>query len=176
MRTAPRGAEARAGTARDGHGVVVVPAFPGLGAHGWDAEWRGAIAGLTRDAGAAGIAQATFDACIFQGRDLIEAMRADAPSAFVDPALRVDGGMAKSAWSGHRRADLTGISVRRASYSETTALGAALFAGVGAGVYGSVDEAVKARPEAELLTPSVDTVTREAAYARWLDALPRVRS
>src|SRR6478736_6468075 len=73
----------------------------------WDAEARGAIFGLTRDAGAAEIAAATFDSCVFQGRDLIEAMRADAPSAFEDAALRIDGGMAKSAWFSQRLADLT---------------------------------------------------------------------
>jgi glycerol kinase len=134
------------------------------------------VFGLTRDAGLAEIAQATFDSCVFQGRDLIEAMRADAPSAFEDAALRIDGGMAKSAWFSQRLADLTGLPVHRASYQETTALGAALFAGVGAGVYGTVEEAVKARPEAEVLTPAVGVNAREEAYARWLDALPRVRS
>jgi glycerol kinase len=172
----PRGAEALARAARGGHGVVVVPAFTGLGAPWWDAEARGAIFGLTRDAGLAEIAQATFDSCVFQGRDLIEAMRADAPSAFEDAALRIDGGMAKSAWFSQRLADLTGIPVHRASYQETTALGAALFAGVGAGIYASVEEAVKARPEAEVLKPGLDVATREGGYARWLDALPRVRS
>jgi len=172
----PRGAEALARTARGDHGVVVVPAFTGLGAPWWDAEARGAVFGLTRDAGLAEIAAATFDACVFQGRDLIEAMRADAPSAFEDAALRIDGGMAKSAWFSQRLADLTGIPVHRASYQETTALGAALFAGVGAGLYASVEDAAQARPEAEVLTPTVSVNMREEAYARWLDALPRVRS
>jgi glycerol kinase len=103
---------------------------------------RGAIFGLTRDAGLAEIAAATYDSCVFQRRDLIEAMRADAPSAFERRAqMRIDGGMAKSAWFSKRLADLTGIPVHRASYQETTALGAALFAGVGAGLYGSVEDA-----------------------------------
>jgi glycerol kinase len=172
----PRGAEALARSARGDHAVVVVPAFTGLGAPWWDAEARGAVFGLTRDAGLAEIAAATYDSCVFQGRDLIEAMRADAPSAFEDAALRIDGGMAKSAWFSQRLADLTGIPVHRARYQETTALGAALFAGVGAGVYGSVEDAVRARPEAELLEPALSVVARERAYARWLDALPRVRS
>ena len=60
-------------------GVVLVPAFTGLGAPWWDADARGAIVGLTRDAGLAEIARAAFDACALQTRDLIEAMRADAP-------------------------------------------------------------------------------------------------
>ncbi|MGC4107193.1 MAG: FGGY-family carbohydrate kinase [Thermomicrobiales bacterium] len=64
----------------------MVPAFTGLGAPWWDAEARGAIFGLTRDTGLAEISQAALDACALQTRDLIEAMRADAPGAFGDPA------------------------------------------------------------------------------------------
>ena len=172
----PRAAEALARAAKADHGVVVVPAFTGLGAPWWDAKARGGIFGLTRDAGLPEIAAATFDACALQSRDLIEAMRADAPSAFGDAAqLRIDGGMSKSVWFSQRLADLTGMSVRRASYQETTALGAALFAGVGAGLYASVEEAAEASPAAETLSPSIKDHEREAAYARWLDAVPRVR-
>ena len=172
----PRAAEALARAAKPDHGVVVVPAFTGLGAPWWDAEARGGIFGLTRDAGLPEIAAATFDSCALQSRDLIEAMRTDAPSAFGEAAqMRIDGGMSKSAWFSQRLADLTGIPVRRASYQETTALGAALFAGVGAGLYASVDEAAQASPAAETLTPSIKGHEREAAYARWLDAVSRVR-
>jgi len=104
-------------------------------------------------------------------------MRADAPGAFGEAAqLRIDGGMSKSAWFSQRLADLTGVSVRRSSYQETTALGAALFAGVGVGLYGSVEEAAEVSPAAETLTPVLEGHEREAAYARWLDAVPRVRS
>ncbi|WP_297508080.1 glycerol kinase GlpK [uncultured Caulobacter sp.] len=172
----PRAAEALARAAKPDHGVVVVPAFTGLGAPWWDANARGGIFGLTRDAGLPEIAAATFDSCALQSRDLIEAMRADAPSAFGDAAqMRIDGGMSRSAWFSQRLADLTGIAVRRASYQETTALGAALFAGVGAGLYASVEEAAEVSPAAETLTPSIAAHAREAAYARWLDAAPRVR-
>jgi len=172
----PAGAEALARTAKPDHGVMVVPAFTGLGAPWWDPDARGAIFGLTRDSGRAEIAAATYDSCALQTRDLVEAMRADAPHAFHDGAeLRIDGGMAKSAWFSQRLAELNGLPVRRASYHETTALGAALFAGVGAGVYADVEEAAKARPDSELLTPSNDKHGRESAYARWLDAVPRVR-
>jgi len=173
----PRSAEALARSAKADHGVVVVPAFTGLGAPWWDAKARGAIFGLTRDAGLPEIASATYDACALQSRDLIEAMRADAPDAFLGEAqLRIDGGMSKSAWFCQRLADLTGLPVARASYQETTALGAALFAGLGAGVYDSVETAAKARPAAEDLKPAMAVHAREAAYARWLDCVPRVRS
>ena len=173
----PRAAESLAKTAKPDSGVVVVPAYTGLGAPWWDAGARGGIFGLTRDSGLAEITAATFDACALQTRDLIEAMRADAPHAFGDGAeLRIDGGMSQSPWFSQRLADLTGFPVRRASYQETTALGAALFAGLGAGLFSSVEEAASARPDAELLTPTKDSHRRETAYARWLDAVPRVRS
>ncbi|WP_411286612.1 glycerol kinase GlpK [Phenylobacterium sp.] len=173
----PQAAEKLAAGARDDLGVVLVPAFTGLGAPWWDANARGAIFGLTRDAGRAEIAQAAFDACALQTRDLIEAMRADAPDAFHGQVeLRIDGGMSRSAWFSQRLADLTGIGVGRATYQETTALGAALFAGIGAGVYRDVEAAAASRPKTESFTPAMDVHRREGAYARWLDAVERVRS
>ncbi len=173
----PQAAERLAAQARDDLGVVLVPAFTGLGAPWWDAGARGAIVGLTRDAGLPEIARAAFDACALQTRDLIEAMRADAPQAFEGAVeLRIDGGMSRSAWFSQRLADLTGIGVGRATYQETTALGAALFAGVGAGVYADVEEAASSRPRTEAYAPAMDEAPRQAAYARWLDAVARVRS
>ncbi|PZQ65037.1 MAG: glycerol kinase [Phenylobacterium zucineum] len=173
----PRAAEALAAEANDELGVVLVPAFTGLGAPWWDAGARGALFGLTRDAGLPEIARAAFDACALQTRDLIEAMRADAPKAFHgDVELRIDGGMSKSPWFSQRLADLTGIGVSRATYQETTALGAALFAGVGAGVYRDAAEAAGARPKTEGYQPQMQADPRERAYARWLDAVARVRT
>ena len=173
----PQAAEALAMQAREGHGVVLAPAFTGLGAPWWDAGARGAIFGLTRDSGLAEIAQAAFDACALQTRDLIEAMRADSPDTFAAGVeMRIDGGMARSSWFAQRLADLTGVTVRRAAYQETTALGAALFAGVGAGLYPDVETAAASRPEAEAHAPAMDARTREAAYARWLDAVARIRT
>ncbi len=172
----PKAAEVLAMSARPDHGVVVVPAFTGLGAPWWDPAARGAILGLARDSGLAEICAATFDACALQTRDLIEAMRGDAPHAFDAGAeLRVDGGLTRSAWYCQRLADLTGLPVQRATYQETTALGAALFAGLGAGVYATPEEAVAVRPKTERIEPGLDAHAREAVYARWLDAIPRVR-
>lgn len=173
----PASAEQLAQAAREDHGVVVVPAFTGLGAPWWDAGARGAITGLTRDAGLAEICRATFDACAWQTLDLIEAMRSDATDAFGPGVeLRIDGGMSRSAWFAQRLADLTGVSVCRASYLETTALGAALFAGLGAGLYGSMEEAAEARPTTDHAKPAWDADARAAGYARWRAAVQRVRS
>lgn len=171
----PQAAEALAMGARDDLPVVLVPAFTGLGAPWWDANARGAIFGLTRDAGRPEIARAAFDACALQTRDLIEAMRADAPQAFKGQVeLRIDGGMSRSPWFSQRLADLTGIGVCRATYQETTALGAALFAGLGAGIYRDMEEAAAARPATEAFRPLMAPDPRERAYARWLDAVNRV--
>jgi glycerol kinase len=173
----PSAAEKLAQSARPDHGVVLVPAFTGLGAPWWDANARGAIFGLTRDAGLAEIAHAALDASALQTRDLIEAMRADAPQALASGAeLRIDGGMARSLWFSQRLADLTGVGVSRATFQETTALGAALFAGLSAGIYATLEEAAAARPQTEAFQPALDGRRRDQAYARWLDAVGRVRS
>jgi glycerol kinase len=173
----PQAAEQLAKSARDGHGVVVVPAFTGLGAPWWDAGARGAIFGLTRDSGLAEIAQAVFDSAALQTGDLIEAMRSDVPGAMgPDAELRIDGGMATSPWFAQRLSDLTGQPVGRVTYQETTALGAALFAGTAAGVFGSLEEAAAQRPDAQAFKPSMPVETRERARARWLDAVARTRS
>jgi glycerol kinase len=84
--------------------------------------------------------------------------------------------MSRSGWFSQRLADLTGVGVCRATYQETTALGAALFAGVGAGVYRDVAEAAAARPRTEKYDPRMPAGPREQAYARWLDAVTRVRA
>ena len=173
----PKAVEALAQKARPDHGVVLVPAFTGLGAPWWDPDARGALFGLTRDAGLAEIASAAFDAAALQSRDLVEAMRMDAPEAFGKGSeLRIDGGMARSHWFATRLADLVGLPVCRLEYQETTALGAAMFAGLGAGVFKTLKEAAAIRPEGEILKPGLAQHSRELAYARWLDAVARVRS
>jgi glycerol kinase len=173
----PQAVEALARLARPDHGVVVVPAFTGLGAPWWDADARGAILGLTRDAGLPEIAAATFDACALQTHDLIEAMRSDAPDCFgAGSELRIDGGMANSDWFVQRLTDLTNVPVRRSEFHEMTALGAALFAGVGAGIYPSIAAAAATRPASQQVLPRLAAKDRDAARARWADAVPRVRS
>lgn len=169
--------EALAQRARPGHGVTLVPAFTGLGAPWWDPDARGALLGMTRDTGLAEIADAAFEAAAFQTRDLIEAMRLDAPAAFGPEAeLRVDGGMSRSAWFCQKLADLTRTPVGRAAYEETTALGAALFAGLGCGLYDSPAAAAAARPQTTRMTPGGEVAAADDAYAGWLRSVSRIRS
>jgi glycerol kinase len=174
----PPAVERLAEGARTDHGVILVPAFTGLGAPWWDAEARGAVLGLTRDSGPAEIAAAAFDGCALQTRDLIEAMRRDAPEGFGgDGVLRIDGGMASSRLFRRRLADLTGMPVQTSHTVEATAFGAALFAGLGAGLLPSMAAAaalagVKGPVDLPILSPD----QRQAAYARWIEAVGRVRS
>jgi len=165
--------EALAARATDAGGVTVVPAFTGLGAPYWDADARGAILGLTRDTGRAQIARATLDAICLQTRDLIEAMRADGSEP---SALRVDGGMVVNDALMQRLTDLLGLPVTRPQVTETTALGAASLAGLGCGLYRSLDELAARWAEERSFAPALDENAREKAYDGWKSAVARIRS
>ena len=132
IRTAAEAGELAARADPDS-GVVMVPAFTGLGAPHWDASARGAILGLTRGAGAAEIARAALESVAWQTRDLLDAMRADWPEMGAT-VLRVDGGMTASDWTMRFLADALQCPVDVPAVAETTALGAAYLAGVQAGL------------------------------------------
>ncbi|MET4699314.1 glycerol kinase [Constrictibacter sp. MBR-5] len=166
--------EAMAASVADTGGVYVVPAFTGLGAPHWDADARGAILGLTRDAGAAAIARASLEAVAYQTRDLIDAMVADGVS---HPALiRVDGGMAGNGWLLQFLADMLEARVERPMVTETTALGAACLAGLHAGVYGSLDDIASRWRRDRGFEPAMSAIRRDGHLAGWHAAVGRVRS
>ena len=156
--------------------VYMVPAFVGLGAPYWDPNARGAIIGLARDSGPAEIAKAGLESVCFQTRDLLEAMADDMSAAGLGSpsALRVDGGMVVNNLFCQWLADLTGRPIERPQVVETTALGAAYLAGLGANLYGSLDEvAAKWRCERRF-EPKIGTDERDARYAGWQEAVGRV--
>jgi glycerol kinase len=154
--------------------VILVPAFVGLGAPYWDADCRGAIYGLTRGTGPAELARAALESVCFQTRDLMEAMQADWKQAAGDSTvLRVDGGMTASDWTMQRLADTLNAPVDRPRVLETTALGAAYLAGWQAGLYGPPASFAKRWKRQKRFTPKLDDAVREAAYARWKDAVRR---
>jgi len=153
-------------------GVYMVPAFTGLGAPHWDPDARGAIVGLTRDSGIPEIVRATLESVCYQTRDLFEAMAAD---GVTPAAVRADGGMAANDWVMQFLADMLDIAVERPADTETTVLGAAYLAGLGAGLYGSLDEVAEKWRLQQRFTPAMDTDQRAALYAGWQDAVARVR-
>jgi glycerol kinase len=165
--------EALARAADPARRVYVVPAFTGLGAPYWDAEARGAVFGLTRDVGRAELVRATLEAACYQTRDLIEAMQADGATP---ASLRVDGGMVVNDWFAQCLADTLGLPVERPRFTETTVLGAAALAGLGVGLYPSLDALAGTWQRNALFEPRLAADEREAGYAGWRDAVSRMRS
>jgi len=157
----------------DTGGVYLVPAFVGLGAPYWDMRARGAILGLTRGTTAAHLTRAALEAIAYQSRDVLEAMTADA--GIVARRLRVDGGAATNDFLCQFQADILDIPVVRPVVTETTGLGAAYLAGVGAGLWRSLD-ALAARASIErTFEPAMDAATRARRYEGWRRAVERAR-
>ncbi len=165
--------EAMAASLDDNHGVYFVPAFTGLGAPHWDASARGAIMGLTRDTSAAAIIRACLESMAYQTNDLIDALAADFGSGTY--ILRVDGGMVANNWLMQFISDILNLPIDRPVVQETTALGAAYLAGLGAGLYTSLDE-IKTRWRREReFAPKMGAVERGALLDGWNDAVGRVK-
>ncbi|MES2665094.1 MAG: glycerol kinase GlpK [Pseudomonadota bacterium] len=158
--------QALADAADTAQGVVLVPAFTGLGAPYWRPDCRGAIYGLTRNSGPAELARAALESVGYQTRDLLEAMRADWGAA-ADGVLRVDGGMTASDFAMQFLSDILGAPVDRPVVTETTAMGAAYLAGLQAGICGNPEEFAKSWALNHRFTPGMDAATRDAKYTRW---------
>jgi glycerol kinase len=165
--------EALAATVPDADGVTFVPALVGLGAPYWDPYARGTILGLTRGTTRAHLARATLEAIAFQTRDVLEAMRADAGLEL--QALRADGGAAANDLLLQLQADLLGTVVQRPVQRETTALGAAMLAGLAAGVWGSLDDLRRAWTLEREFVPGMSVSERDERYAIWKEAVARAR-
>jgi glycerol kinase len=162
-------ADTRARRADPRRRVYLVPAFTGLGAPWWRPDARGAIHGLTRDVTADDLVRAGLEAACHQTADLLDAAAADGSPA--PDTLRVDGGMARSDWTMQALADLIGRPVLRPAVTETTALGAATLAGIGAGIW-SGPEAVAVNWRAERrFTPAMAEAERAERRAGWRRAV-----
>jgi glycerol kinase len=157
-------------TADASQGVVLVPAFTGLGAPYWRPECRGAIYGLTRNSGPAELARAALESVGYQTRDLLEAMRSDWGAA-ADGVLRVDGGMTASDWAMQFLSDILGAPVDRPVVTETTALGAAYLAGMQAGLCPLPAEFAKGWALERRFEPQMDVAERHTKYTRWRRAV-----
>ena len=155
----------------DAGGVVLVPAFTGLGAPYWDMYARGTIVGLTRGTTRAHIARAVLDAIAFQVTDLVQAMNADAPCPIT--TLRVDGGASVSDIMMQTQADLLRLPVDRPDQVETTAMGAAALAGLAAGVWHDLEELRTFRHSQHVFLPRRDAEICAADYLRWRRAVER---
>ncbi|MBR0228422.1 MAG: glycerol kinase GlpK [Clostridia bacterium] len=154
-----------AASVSDTGGVYLVPAFTGLGAPYWNMYTRGTLVGMTRGTGRAHIVRAALESIAYQSRDLFSAMAQDCgqPSA----ALRVDGGASANKLLMQFQADLLGVPVQRPAVLETTALGAALLAGLGVGIYKDLKETASGWHVADSFKPQMDEARREELLTGW---------
>jgi len=166
--------EALATSVPDSGGVMLVPAFTGLGAPHWDPYARGTILGMTRGTTAAHIARAAVEAIAYQSAELLGAMQKDAACAVSE--MRADGGAARNDLLMQFQADLLGIPVVRPRVTETTALGAAYLAGLACGFWDSLEAIGQQWQIERRYEPQMDLERRAALMARWARAVDHARS
>ncbi|KAI9253199.1 hypothetical protein BY458DRAFT_521935 [Sporodiniella umbellata] len=153
-------------------GVYFVTAFAGLFAPYWRSDARGTICGLTHFSQRSHICRALLEAVCYQSRAILDAMNQDAGSPLT--VLKVDGGMSNSDLCMQIQADLLGISVQRPAMRESTALGAALAAGLAVGLWKSLDELNQVNTKEKMqFNPSISVQQREKMYAGWKQAVKR---
>ncbi|PKB14451.1 glycerol kinase [Novosphingobium kunmingense] len=163
--------EGLARSVSDNGGVYLVPALSGLGAPHWRPAARGLVAGLSFSSTKAHIARAALEAMAHQTHDLKTAFAADGADW---AELRIDGGMVANNWMAQDLADMLGIEVERPHFIETTAMGAAMLAGVGAGLYPTLHAAAAMRRSVERFAPAIDPAARQVRLDGWAEALSRV--
>jgi glycerol kinase len=166
-------AESLALSVPDSGGVMMVPAFTGLGAPYWEPDARGTITGITRGTTLAHIARAALESIAFQSAALVQAMNRDAISAGAVPVsvLRVDGGACAYNLLMQFQANLLGIPVVRPVVTETTALGAAWLAGLSCGVYKNTDELASLWRAERTFTPTLNAARAAELMAEWEHAV-----
>jgi glycerol kinase len=157
----------------DTGGVYLVPAFAGLGAPYWDSRARGILVGLTRGTGRAHVVRAALEAVAYQTRDVLEVMQQDAAVSI--KTLRVDGGAIRNNFLAQFQADILGVPVERPAVIETTALGAALLAGLAVGFWPDLDTVEGLWRREAVFLPHMDPDDRRRRYAGWIRAVDRAR-
>jgi glycerol kinase len=163
--------EALAASVPDSEGVVIVPAFTGLGAPYWDPYARGAVLGITRGTTAGHLARAAIESMAFQTRDLLEAMQRDAGLRLA--SLKVDGGASVNDALLQFQADILDAVVQRPEVAETTALGAAYLAGLAVGFWSDLSDVANNWALEREFRPQMDAADRVARYDRWKRAVDR---
>lgn len=163
--------EPLAASVEDTGGVYLVPALTGLGAPYWDPYARGTIVGITRGTTSAHIARAALEAIAFQVDDVVHAMAAD--TGHTSAEMRVDGGAVANNLLMQFQADLTGVCIIRPSVLESTALGAAMFAGLAVGFWHSTDEICTLLKPERTFTPKADPAEMDRRRNLWHEAVRR---
>ena len=163
--------EALASSEDSSGGVVIVPALTGLGGPHWDPTARGLVIGLSRATTRGHIARAALEAIALSVAEVVDAMQADSGTPLT--RLRVDGGATANDLLMQIQADVLDIPVERPAVRETTALGAALLAGLAVGFYADSAAVAPARRVERTFEPAIDPVARRRLHAAWADAIER---
>jgi glycerol kinase len=166
--------EALAASVPDSGGVILVPAFSGLGAPYWDQYARGALLGMTRGTKRAHIARAALDGIALQARDVLEAMQSDSELPIAE--LRVDGGASANNLLMQMQADVLGVKVIRPQNLEATAMGAAYLAGLAVGYWPDRDTIARQWQVGQTFIPRSTEPERAQKLERWHKALSRARN
>ena len=165
--------EALAASIKSTDGVYLVPAFVGLGAPYWDATARGTLVGLSSGTSRAALARAALEAIAYLSQDVIEAMETDADTRV--QAMRVDGGGSSNDFLLQFQADISRHTVLRPQIMETTALGAAMLAGLAADIWDSQHELDALWEQDTCYEPGMEPRQRDALYQGWKQAVRRAR-
>jgi glycerol kinase len=158
-------AEEIASEADDCGGVYFVPAFVGLGAPYWNSEARGSFFGLTRGTNRSHLVRAALESMAFQTRDVFDVMQNDADLSLM--SLRVDGGASENALLLQFQSDLLQVNVDKPQNTESTALGAALLAGLSVGIFASIEDCALIRKSERVYSPQVSPELIEKKYGLW---------
>jgi glycerol kinase len=165
--------EALATSVPDAGGVMLVPAFVGLGAPHWDPYARGTIVGMTRGTTSAHIARAAVEAIAYQSAELLAAMQKDAACPVTE--VRADGGASRNDLLMQFQADLLGVPVVRPAVTETTALGAAYLAGLAQGFWSSREEVATLWRAQRRFEPAMPLELRAELRGRWARAVEHAK-
>ena len=167
-------AEEMAQEVESSNGVVIVPAFTGLGAPYWDMDARGIITGLTRGSNRNHIVRAALESIAFQVNDLLDSIFTDLD--FTISCLQVDGGATANNFLMQFQADLLQITIDRPENIESTALGAGMLAGLGAGFWSDPYKLKAEKSSDKIFIPTIDDNTRTALLRAWKKAVQKTQT
>ncbi|MCK4777251.1 MAG: glycerol kinase, partial [Actinomycetia bacterium] len=153
-------------------GLFLIPAFVGLGAPYWDMYARGSIMGLTRDTGISQIVRAALESIAFQTRDLVDIMESDGRIKI--KKLRVDGGATANNYLMQFQADILNCIIEKPKILESTALGAAILAGLKTGYWKKIEDALKVNTIVRSFKPAMKPKERNELYSGWKKAVRRI--
>lgn len=168
--SASESSEEIAGSLENNGGVYFVPAFTGLGAPHWDMYAKGIISGLTRGTNKNHIVRAALESIAYQTRDVFEAMIKDARTELKE--LKADGGASSNNWLMQFQSDILQTKVIRPNYTETTALGAAMLAGIGAGIF-TKENLTKLNSDTKTFSPKMKLIEADELYFEWQKAVEK---